>query len=150
MLFFSLFLNQAMATKWIYQFVVWDGYVYVISEEYVTEVEHEIGEVTKFSNSEQYSGNFSNVYKTGTKYYSIKGISTDESIAILDIYGKYKKADRGVEYTYGNDEDFLTGISNEILEDVNEEKYNTTLIFTILLVLLSIILIIFARKKTRK
>ena len=138
MLFFSLLSDKAEATKWLYPFVVWDGYVYVISEEYVTEVEHEIGEVTKFSNMEQYSGNFSNVYKTGTKYYSIKGISTDESIAILDINGKYKKADRGVEYTYGKD------------EDSKEEKYNTTFISTILLALLIIVLVVLAIKKTKK
>ncbi|MBT2682695.1 hypothetical protein [Bacillus sp. ISL-37] len=87
-----------MATSWAYSFVVWDGYIYVISDEYVTEVDSEIGQVTKYSDMEQYSGNFSNAYKKGTKYYSIEGISTDEAIAIKESEGQYIKAYREGEY----------------------------------------------------
>jgi hypothetical protein len=95
-----IFPNKPLATSWAYSFVVWDGYIYVVSDEYVTEIDSEIGKVTKYSDMEQYSGNFSNVYKKGTKYYSIKGISTDDVIAIQDDDGKFKKAVREAEYTY--------------------------------------------------
>lgn len=84
---------------WAYAFVVWDDYVYVISTEQVDEVDKEIGHVTKYSDREgTYSGNFSNSYPKGTKYYSIQGKSTDEAIAIQEDYGSYIKATREGEY----------------------------------------------------
>ncbi|WP_417897675.1 hypothetical protein ABN702_15450 [Bacillus haimaensis] len=83
---------------WAYSFVVYDGDIYVISDEYVTEIDKEIGHVTKYSDKEgTYYGNFSNAYKKGTKYFSIKGVSTDTAIAVEDS-GKYIKADRDGEY----------------------------------------------------
>ncbi len=100
-----LFPNKSIATKWVYPFVVWDGFVYVVSEEYVTEIDSKIGHVTMYSNMEERPGNFSNIYKKGTKYYSIKGVSTEESIAIREFDGKYKKADRKEEYRYNSYED---------------------------------------------
>ena len=95
-----LFLNPNKSNAgWAYQFVVWDGFVYVIGDEFVEEVDGKIGRVTKYNDMEgTYSGNFSNVYKKGTAYYSIKGISTDEAIAVEDGGGKYKKAVRDGEY----------------------------------------------------
>jgi hypothetical protein len=95
-----LFPSKLLATSWAYPFVVWDGYIYVVQDEYVTEIDREIGKVTRYSDMEQYAGNFSNAYKRGTKYYSIVGISTDEAIAIQDKEGKYKKAVRENEYMY--------------------------------------------------
>ena len=96
--FTSLLPNKSSA-NWAYPFVVWDGYIYVISDEFVEEVDEKIGRVTKYSDVEgTYSGNFSNVYKKGTAYYSIKGVSTDKAIAIEDGRGKYKKAVRDGEY----------------------------------------------------
>jgi hypothetical protein len=74
LLFTILVPSKTSASSWAYPFVVWDGYIYVISEEYVTEIESEIGQVTKCSDMEQYPGNFSNTYEEGTKYYSIEGI----------------------------------------------------------------------------
>ena len=44
-----------------------------------------------------YSGNFSNTYPKGTKYYSIVGESTDEAIAVKNN-GNYIKATRDGEY----------------------------------------------------
>jgi hypothetical protein len=80
-------------------FVVWDGYIYKISDEYVENVSEEIGEVTKYSDIEgTYSGNFSNTYEKGTKYYSIKGIGTEKAIAIEEKGGKYRKAIRDGKY----------------------------------------------------
>jgi hypothetical protein len=93
------FLPNKSLAKWAYPFVVWDGYIYVISDEYVEEVDKKIGRVTKYNDMEgTYSGNFSNEYKKGTAYYSITGVSTDEAIAIEDGGGKYKKAIRDGEY----------------------------------------------------
>jgi hypothetical protein len=59
---------------------VWDGYRYEVLDEYVEEIDSEIGEVTSYSDMETLSGNFSNEYIEGTKYFSIKGVSTDEAI----------------------------------------------------------------------
>ena len=96
---FSSLLPNKTSADWAYPFVVWDGYIYVVSDEFVEEVDEEIGRVTKYSDKEgTYSGNFSNVYKKGTAYYSIKGVSTDEAIAIEEEGGKYKKAIRDGEY----------------------------------------------------
>ena len=97
-IFTSLHPNKTSA-DWAYPFVVWDGYVYAISDEFVEEIEGEIGRVTKYSDREgTYSGNFSNVYKKGTNYYSIKGVSTDEAIAVEDEEGKHKRAVREGKY----------------------------------------------------
>lgn len=86
-------------TSWVYSFVVWDDYVYQISSEYVKEIGEEIGEVTIYSDSEgTYTGNFSNEYEKGAKYYSITGVSTDEAIAIKEDDGKYRKAIRDGKY----------------------------------------------------
>lgn len=93
-----LFPNKLLA-DWAYSFVVWDGYVYVVSDEMVQDVEKQIGHVTKYSDMEgTYSGNFSNSYKKGTKYFSIKGISKDEAIAIEEDDGRFRKATREGKY----------------------------------------------------
>lgn len=106
---FVLFPSKVLAS-WAYAFVVWDGYVYVISDDIVDEVDEEIGHVTRYSDMEgTYSGNFSNVYPKGTKYFSIKGISTDEAIAVEDENGQYIKVTSDGEYA-GNKNDVL-GIS---------------------------------------
>ncbi|MCJ8005933.1 hypothetical protein ACFFF5_05650 [Lederbergia wuyishanensis] len=79
--------------SWVDSFVVWDGYVYVISDEPVENVEKEIGHVTKYSDKEgTYGGNFSNTFDKGTKYYSITGISTVEAIAVQTSENTYVKA----------------------------------------------------------
>lgn len=102
-----LFSNKSLA-DWAYAFVVWDGYVYVITDEQVSEIDKEIGHVTKYSDREgTYSGNFSNVYPKGTKYYSINGISANKAIAVQEEDGTYTKANRDGEYA-GN----KYGISN--------------------------------------
>jgi hypothetical protein len=94
----SVFLNKSLA-EWAYSFVVWDGYTYVVSDEFVTEVDNVIGKVTIYSSIEgTYSGNFSNAYEEGTKYYSIIGIDTNEAIAIQENDEKYKRANRTGEY----------------------------------------------------
>ncbi|MGD6831119.1 hypothetical protein ACQCT5_03080 [Sutcliffiella halmapala] len=98
---FCLLLPTKQFASWAYSFVIYEGYIYVVSDEYVTEIDKEIGHVTQYSDKEgTYYGNFSNTYKKGTKYFSIKGISTDTAIAVEDG-GKYIKADWDGEYAGG-------------------------------------------------
>ncbi|MBE4909627.1 hypothetical protein IMZ08_16360 [Bacillus luteolus] len=91
--------TKSLATDWEYPFVVWEGYIYEVTDEYVTDVDIEVGEVTAYSDMEQLSGNFSNTYEVGTKYYTIKGESSDEVIAVEEIDGKYVKAVKIGEYS---------------------------------------------------
>ncbi|SDN24029.1 hypothetical protein SAMN04488137_3708 [Fictibacillus solisalsi] len=95
----QFFSKSLVSASWAYPFVVWDHYTYSISEEYVDQVGKEIGEVTKHSDQEgEYTGNFSNQYKKGTKYFEIKGVSTDKAIAVEEPGGKYIKAIREHKY----------------------------------------------------
>lgn len=99
LIFISVVSASCSNSSWAYSFVVWNGYIYQISDEYVDEISDEIGEVTKYTDREgTYSGNFSNKYKKGTKYYAIDGISTDEAIAIEEENGEYRKATRDGKY----------------------------------------------------
>lgn len=101
LIFSFILLPTKLFADWAYSFVVYNGYIYEISDEYVTEIEKNIGKVTKYSDRERtYYGNFSNTFKKGTRYYSIKGISTDGAIAIEDA-GKYIKAIRKSKYAGG-------------------------------------------------
>ncbi len=87
------------SADWAHSFVVWQGYIYHVTEEYVDNVDEEIGAVTMYSDMEgTYEGNFSNVYKKGTKYFSIRGMNTDVAIAIETEKGEYRKAIRAGEY----------------------------------------------------
>ncbi|WP_433594995.1 hypothetical protein [Lysinibacillus xylanilyticus] len=91
--------SNAINKSWAFGFVVWDGYIYQLSDEYVDEVDEEIGKVTRYSDTEgTYYGNFSNVYEKGTKYYAMRGISTEEAIAIEEEDGMYRKAIRDGKY----------------------------------------------------
>lgn len=99
---------QALATSWAYPLVVWDGKTYEVTDEYVTEVDRVIGHVTSYSDMESHSGNFSNAYHKGTKYYSIAGVSTDDAIAVEIGKLQYKKAVIRGEYANAkNDFDYL-------------------------------------------
>ncbi|RLQ91411.1 hypothetical protein [Planomicrobium sp. Y74] len=87
------------SADWAFSFVVWDDYIYQLGDEYVLDVDEEIGEVTVYSDMESsYKRNFSNEYEKGTKYYSINGTSTDEAIAVQEEDGTYRKAFRDWEY----------------------------------------------------
>jgi hypothetical protein len=96
----------AGATKWVSSFVVWEGYQYTVQEEYIEEskIESEIGQVTAYSDMEPLGGNFSNEFREGSKYFSIKGVSTEESIAVEAGRGTYLRADRDGEYTFSESE----------------------------------------------
>ena len=97
---FSLYPQKSHATDWAYRFVVWQDTIYVVGEETVTDIEEEIGHVTKYSDMESYGGNFSNAYPKGTKYYSIKGIDTDVAIAVQEEDGVFVKAESNGPYEY--------------------------------------------------
>ena len=87
------------SADWAYYFVVWNCFIYKVSDDYIEDIDKEIGVVTKYSDFEgTYSGNFSNMYEKGTRYYSIEGISTDEAIAIQEQDGRYRKAIIDVKY----------------------------------------------------
>ncbi|RID85896.1 hypothetical protein D1970_09065 [Mesobacillus zeae] len=87
--------SNKSSADWAFSFVVWDSYIYRVCDDFVNEINEEIGEVTKYSDMEgTYTGNFSNEYEKGTKYYSIKGISVEEAIAIREEDGKFRKAIR--------------------------------------------------------
>lgn len=87
------------SVDWAFSFIVWDGYIYQLSDEYVEDIGEEIGEVTKYSDAEgTYSGNFSNLYEKGTIYYAIQGISKEEAIAIEEEEGKFRKVIRNGQY----------------------------------------------------
>jgi len=84
------------SNAWVYHFVKWENENYVVTEEEVNEekIGAEIGEVTFYSHKESSdtSGNFSNKYEEGTKYYEITDINQNEAIAIKVQEGKYIKA----------------------------------------------------------
>lgn len=100
--------SESGSNNWAYSFIVWDGYIYELSDEYVEDVEEGIGEVTYYSNMEgTYEGNFSNEYNKGTKYFSIVGVNTEEAIAIKEDEGKYRKAIRNGKYSVDSKQDVL-------------------------------------------
>jgi hypothetical protein len=106
--FFTVFLfsvlliagcSSSSSKDWNTSFVVWESYMYETTNEYVNEIDEEVGHVTKYSDNEgTYSVNFSNKYQKGTPYYSIKGINTEEAIAIKEVDGKYRKLSRSGKY----------------------------------------------------
>ncbi|MFF2175880.1 hypothetical protein ACFVT8_05375 [Lysinibacillus sp. NPDC058147] len=90
--------SPASSPDWVNSFVVWDDYMYVVSDEYTENVRDVLGEVTKYSDQEaKYDGNFSNHYREGTKYYEIKGVSPSEAIAIQEG-DSYRIANRKGKY----------------------------------------------------
>ncbi len=96
---------RSVHADWAYEFVVNEGKSYIISDNRVEpeQVDSIIGKVTKYSDFEDtYSGNFSNHFPKGTKYYNIKGISTNEAIAIKLSNGSFIQANYNGEYPGGD------------------------------------------------
>jgi hypothetical protein len=95
--------NKGIATSsaasWAFEFVVYNGHIYKVTADKVINVGKEIGTVTNYSDTEgTYTGNFSNIYPVGTKYYEIQGIDTNKSIAIKLKGGGYIRADNQGKY----------------------------------------------------
>jgi hypothetical protein len=154
MIISSLFPNKSVA-EWAYSFVVWDGYTYVVSDEYVTEVDRLIGKVTIYSSIEgTYSGNFSNEYKEGTKYFSINGIDTDKAIAIQESDGKYIRAIRNGEYEGAinakDNNSFKAHKNKDLGANIHSNFGSNYSILLFLFLLVAIFGILFAKKKNIK
>ncbi|WP_342561152.1 hypothetical protein NST84_15855 [Paenibacillus sp. FSL R7-0345] len=100
----TLLTVRAVHADWANRFVVNEGKSYLISDKRVDaeQVDSMIGQVTKYSDEEgTYSGNFSNYYPKGTKYYSIKGVNISEAIAVNPGNGTFIRADYSGEYAGG-------------------------------------------------
>lgn len=100
MILLSLPINTVNA-KWAYPFVVYNKNIYIITDKKVnTElIESKLGRVTKYSSREgTYSGNFSNTYPKGTKYYKIKDTDVNEFIAVNEKDGSFTAAKYDGEY----------------------------------------------------
>jgi hypothetical protein len=87
---------SVQALSWAYPFVVWDGSVYEVLEEKVPErqIGKSIGKVETIPDdmTGDHYGNASNAYPIGTKYFKIKGLSTDRSIAVVIAEKEWQKA----------------------------------------------------------
>lgn len=123
------FPTKSAATSWAYEFVVYEGYVYVVGEEIVEDVEEEIGSVTQYSDMASLAGNFSNHYPVGTKYHSIKEVSTEEAIAVEESEGNFLRADRESKYQ--------ATIQADDVDDMEEKPFKSVdlsmiIIFTVL------------------
>ena len=90
--------------KWANAFVVYNKNVYVITDKKVNVelIGSKLGQVTKYSGREgTYSGNFSNVYRMGTKYYAIIGSDVNKAIAVKEKSGIFIEAQYAGEYAGG-------------------------------------------------
>lgn len=90
---------------WSHNFIIWEGDMFIPTEEVVTEsdLEIELGQVNSFSDNEVSNIDtnliFSNYFAEGSKIYKIVGVKTSESLAVKEgstltklIYnGKYGK-----------------------------------------------------------
>lgn len=99
LILFSLLMfstTSVQALSWAYSFVVWDGNVYEVTKEKVSEgnIGRQIGEVKTRPNdmTGSYYGNASNDYPKGTGYFEIKGQSTATSIAVKIENNQWVKA----------------------------------------------------------
>lgn len=99
LIFFFLLMfttTSVQALSWAYSFVVWDGNVYEVTKEKVSEgdIGRHIGEVKTRPNdmTGSYYGNASNAYPKGTNYFEIKGESTATSIAVEIENNEWVKA----------------------------------------------------------
>lgn len=90
--------TSTSSPDWASNFVVMDGYIYIVSDEYTEAVGDVLGQVTHYSDQEAtYTGNFSNIYVEGTKYYEIDGVSSEVAIAIEEN-DKYRIAKQDGKY----------------------------------------------------
>lgn len=78
--------------SWAYEFVTWNGYVYKMTDEVVSEVGKQIGTIKKNSTNEssEIPNLFSNKYPKGTKLFKVKNVGTDTYIAVQSNNMFYK------------------------------------------------------------
>lgn len=90
--------------KWANEFVVYNKNIYVITDKKVNAklIGSMLGQVTKYSDREgTYSGNFSNKYPKGTKYYGIIDSDVNKVIAVKEKNGTFIEAKYDGEYAGG-------------------------------------------------
>ena len=77
---------QSSLQSWAYALVTWNGYVYKMTDEVVSEVGKQIGTIKNHSTHESSTipNLFSNKYPKGTQLFKIKNVGTDTSIAVQD------------------------------------------------------------------
>ncbi|WP_226665196.1 hypothetical protein [Metabacillus litoralis] len=96
LLSFVTFTSSAQGLSWAFPFVVWEGHVYEVTNEKVSEsdIGQIIGEVKTIPDdmTGEYYGNASNAYPKGTKYYKINNLKTDTNIAVEVEENQWKKA----------------------------------------------------------
>ena len=129
--------SSVQALSWAIIFVVWEGKVYEVKQEEIienTEIGKIIGEVKTKPDDMMgdYYGDASNFYPIGTKYYEIKGISTSDAIAI-------NEDNQWVKAVYVHKAPFH--IMNILT--------NPFFIFSIVIIALILIGVIFRNKKSR-
>lgn len=139
--------------SWAYPIVVYDGKVYVISDEEVEEafIDEQIGEVTYYAEAEgTYSGNFSNVFPKGTEYYSIRGISPNKEIAVKSEDGIFIKAIYNGEYAGESKEYKVPGEDPIQGTQTNHTARVILTVFILFVSLYVIILSVYMYKSKRK
>ncbi|UOE94661.1 hypothetical protein [Alkalihalobacillus sp. LMS39] len=155
--FFGLFFCPlaTFATSWAYPFITWEGNLYVVTDTKIEKVEEELGQVTSYSDMESLPGDFSNAYQKGTKFYKIKGVSTEEAIAVEVEDGTFIKAIREESYLgESNSEPVVKSHklkSSVEAEEKAEEKKNGLVLLTMYLLffiaIFSSCLVFFVRKR---
>lgn len=101
----QLFFVLVGEASWAFRFVVYDGNVYVITDEVVdpSKIGVSLGEVTYYTDREgTYGGNFSNTFPVGTPYLQIHGVDVLDFIAIKLNEDQYIKAIYNGEYAGKN------------------------------------------------
>lgn len=76
-----------------YPLVKWNNHIYKITNESIDEIDKEIGEIEyqSLNEEEDTPDNYSNYYSKGTKLFSIKGVDTNDAIAVQLGEGNYIK-----------------------------------------------------------
>ncbi|GBF77669.1 hypothetical protein PA598K_06231 [Paenibacillus sp. 598K] len=74
--------------------IIWNKHIYRVTNDKVTDIDKEIGEIKNFSavESEGQQDNYSNYYPKGTKIFSIVNIDTSVALAVKTGENEFVKA----------------------------------------------------------
>jgi hypothetical protein len=145
LLFPCLSFSTTSATSWAYEFVVWDGYIYVVEEDKdenrLENVGERIGEVTVYDDMSQHTGNYSNAYEEGTGYYKIVDVPVSDAIAVEEREGVYLKAEREGIYGFKGEQEAVTGhyLENGVNVERNDLLIGTLVFFGFLSLLVFLV-----------
>ncbi|WP_213583531.1 hypothetical protein [Paenibacillus sp. J2TS4] len=133
---------STLDASWAYSFVVYNGNIYVITQEEVEEdqLKRKIGQVTSYTDREgTYRGNFSNTFPKGTQYYEINGVDVSEAIAVKTEKAVYIKAYYEGEYA-----------GKDVLASVFSNNKASPWVLLSATVLIALILTSYKKRKKRK